>query len=115
MFVVGSSGAADKRCVNASTVRAAPRRRVFKGCGPPSEDGAAHPKRKWAVHRIAPSHEIVRPGSGMTTLPCERESQARDTLYSWALIVLLSLATITVALSTTVSPVSSEPATLTAK
>jgi hypothetical protein len=87
----------------------------FKGRGQPSEDGAAHSQGKWAVHRFASSHKIIRPVPGMTALLSEREAQARETRYSWALVILLSLATMTVALSTTISPVSSEPAPLTAK
>ena len=67
------------------------------------------------MHRFASSHTILRHGAGLSTLTTEREAAARETRYSWALIVLLSLATITVALSTTISPVLSEPSSLTAK
>ncbi|KAA2236725.1 hypothetical protein [Salinarimonas soli] len=67
------------------------------------------------MHRFASSHTPLRQGAGLSTLTAERASAARETRFSWALIVLLSLATITVALSATISPVSSEPSSLTAK
>jgi hypothetical protein len=52
------------------------------------------------MHRFGPSHGSPAPG---LDLPVARDEAERQTRYSWVLVVLLSLATITVALSTSVA------------
>lgn len=67
------------------------------------------------MRRFAPSHCPVPPAPGMTTLPTEREGALRQTRCSWALVILLSVATVTVALSTSVASSHGVETGLTAK
>jgi hypothetical protein len=56
------------------------------------------------MHRFAPSHCTFLPTAGLSAASARQEAEARDTRCSWALVILLSLATVTVALSTSVAP-----------
>ncbi len=67
------------------------------------------------MRRFAPSHPIVEQPAGLSTLAAEREGLAREKRCSWALVILLSLATVTVALSTNVASSQTETPAITAK
>ncbi len=67
------------------------------------------------MRRFASSHPIAGHPTGLSTLAAEREGLVREKRCSWALVILLSLATLTVALSTNVASSQTEAPSITAK